>query len=320
MDIYSKEIDEEIRRKVDEEFVPLDPNKDHLDADPIKEDQSHFCISFLPPNESRNEQVEALLYTYFILNKTNINDLYELVKNAKEQLDKIAEDPEEKDDPLEIEKKRTEEEFYQQLLNDYQTYKKENKAFLNDRLVKHFGKDIEKIPLQGALKVRGAYKSEKKAFNKGKNLSKLDGFTVFVGEMGKWMPFNPDKNRLENYKTTEEELNKLMIGQLEEREKAKNSFGLRTELLKRQGKKVAEEIKNKNLEDIKKGMFDSPEYYTQKKVPLTDAPLTVIDDWSEDPNETPEVDPSKGEVDGLAGMNTRPNLNNVPVVNPAKNL
>ena len=317
MDLYSKDIDEQARELAEEQTEPLDPNKDYLEVDKVKENQTHYCISFIPPNYNRIEQVESLLFTYFLLEKQSITNLYELVKEAKDALDTV-DTPEQ--DPLEIDRKRLEEKFYTTLVKRFANYKKDNKVYLDGKLVEHFGKNIEKQPLQGALKVRSVHKNSTKALTKAKEHSKADGYTVFVGETGKWMPFNPDKYRIENYETTNKELNELVRGHLEEREKAKKAFGLRTELLKRQGKKIAEDIKNENLENIKKGMFDGPDHFLQRKLPETDVRLTEIDDWSKDPNETAEV--REGEVDGLAGMEVskKPSLKNMPQVETPVNI
>lgn len=312
MDLYSKDIDKIARETAEKETKPLDPNEDYLHADKVKEGQSHYCISFLPGNNDIKEKIEALRFAYYIFDKQDIGELYE----AKQRLDNCTDSLE--DDPFQIEKKRVIEDFYVTLLSNYKEFKDEQKGYLDSKMVEHFGKEIEKYPIEGALKVRGVYKNATKAVNKSKDLSKTDGFTVFVGEMGKWMPFNPDKYQLENYETTNKDLNNLMRGHLQEREKAKKSFGLRTELLRRQGAKIAEEIKQKNIEDIKAGMFDGPEYYLQRRITNEDVNLTKIEDWSKDPNETAEV--RENEVDLLAGLENKenkpkPSLKNIPVVN-----
>jgi len=298
MDIYSKDIDALAKQQVEDEFKPL-PDKDYLDVDKVKENQTHYCVSFIPPQFSRLEQVETLLFSLFLVDKQSITELYNLVNDAKNAVEAVENDPEEQQqDPLHIEKKRINEKFYNTLLKKYTDYKDNNKVYLNNKLVEYYGKDIEKMPLQGALKVRGFFKNSTKALTKAKELSKSDGFTVFIGETGKWMPVNPDKFRLENYETTNKELNELVKGTVAEREKAKKAFGLRTELLKRQGKKIAEDLKNENLENIKKGMFDGPEHFLQRRIETNDVSLTQIDDWSKDPNETREV--KDGEIDLLA--------------------
>jgi len=308
MESYSKNIDEESMKQAEIDTEPL-PDKDYLDVDKVKESQTHYCISFLPPQFSRTEQVETLLFSYFLAEKQSISGLYDLVKSAKDSLEPANQETE--DDPLQIEKKRIEESFYTNLIKTYQGYKKDNKVYLDNKLVEYFGDDIEKQPLQGALKVRGVFKNSTKAMTKAKEFSKSDGFTVFIGETGKWMPFNPDKYRIDNYKTTNKEFNELMKSTLQEREKSEKAFGLRTELFKRQGKKIAEDIKNKNLEDIKKGMFDGPDHFLQRKLPIEDIRLTKIDDWSKDPNETAEA--KEGEVNMLPDKHgPKPSIKNIP--------
>ena len=63
------------------------------------------------------------------------------------------------------------------------------------------------------LKVRGVYKSYEEADERAKYLQKLDKYHhVFVGEVGKWLPFNVDTadNNVDNQVYREQELNQYM--------------------------------------------------------------------------------------------------------------
>jgi hypothetical protein len=313
---YSEEIDRQARELAENETPKLNPKENHLVNDKVKTEHGYYCVSFLPPMENELEKIETVSFTYFMVQKMKINEMFNFIKEIKERYDQIENQDAE---TINIAANRLQEEMASQVLKMYHEYKQDNRVYLNNRMDEHLGRNMAKQPLQGAFKIRAICKSDKKALNKAKELSKKDGFTVMVGETGKWQPFNPDKFHVQNYESTNTELNELMRKTLEEREKAKNAFGLRTELLKRQGKKLAEDTFNTNLENIKKGMFDSPDNFLQKKISTNDISLTQIDDWSKDPNETEKV--KDGEVN-LVGIDPKQVLNNtaLPLASDVKNI
>ena len=86
------------------------------------------------------------------------------------------------------------------------------------------------------LKVRGVYKTYEEADERAKYLQKIDKYHhVFVGEVGKWLPFNVDtsENNSDNQVYREQELNQYMKAykdSLSEEEKSEASR--KEELLK----------------------------------------------------------------------------------------
>jgi len=80
-----------------------------------------------------------------------------------------------------------------------------------------------KTTLSG-IKIRGAFSKYEEACEHCKKLQAIDpAFNVFVGEMGKWLPFdpNPDSQAVKDSEYANEELNKMMKSYLENQEKAK---------------------------------------------------------------------------------------------------
>ena len=69
-----------------------------------------------------------------------------------------------------------------------------------------------KLSLKG-VKVRGSFKTLEEAQTHAKKLQQIDPvFNVFVGEVGKWVAFNPDVNSKEagDAEYANEQLNKMM--------------------------------------------------------------------------------------------------------------
>jgi DNA repair exonuclease SbcCD ATPase subunit len=74
------------------------------------------------------------------------------------------------------------------------------------------------------LKIRGVFSSYDEACNHAKKLQSVDqAFNVFVGEMGKWLPFDPapDSEYVKNSEYANEKLNEMMKKYHENQEKAK---------------------------------------------------------------------------------------------------
>jgi len=85
------------------------------------------------------------------------------------------------------------------------------------------------------LKIRGVYGSKPEADKRAKELQEQDpDFHVFVGEMGKWLPWDPDPNDVEDNQYQEKELQKLMKGYKDNLEKSKRMQQQRKEDMIRQ--------------------------------------------------------------------------------------
>lgn len=62
-----------------------------------------------------------------------------------------------------------------------------------------------------AFKIRGYFKTIEEAQEAAKKLQEKDPyFDIFLGQMGHWMPFNPDIDTVEEQVYREKELNELM--------------------------------------------------------------------------------------------------------------
>lgn len=74
------------------------------------------------------------------------------------------------------------------------------------------------------IKIRGAFESYDSACNHAKKLQDVDPYHhVFVGEMGKWLPHDPDPESkyVKDFVYANEQLNGMMKSYMENQEKAK---------------------------------------------------------------------------------------------------
>ena len=91
------------------------------------------------------------------------------------------------------------------------------------------------------LKVRGVYGSQEEAVARSKRLQRLDPLhNIFVGEVGKWLPWDPEPSDVAEQEYAEEQLNTLMK-KYKENEELKEQFNRENrERIAKQGKKAAE--------------------------------------------------------------------------------
>ncbi|AYV78254.1 MAG: hypothetical protein Edafosvirus8_4 [Edafosvirus sp.] len=103
------------------------------------------------------------------------------------------------------------------------------------------------------IKVRGVFSDRKDADDHAKELQQIDpDFHVFVGEMGKWLPQDPDPESVEDQVYREEKLNDLMKGYKENLLKAKTMEKERQRTMKEEALKDAVSKKNKRVARLKK--------------------------------------------------------------------
>lgn len=111
-----------------------------------------------------------------------------------------------------------------------------------------------------ALKIRGVFDTYEEAQEHAKRLQEKDPhFHIFVGEVGKWLPWDPnpdDKEKVKDSEYYEQELQKLIKGYEENRERArKEELARRNEMMNKGKDKVVDKDKveniNKNLDKLK---------------------------------------------------------------------
>jgi hypothetical protein len=115
-----------------------------------------------------------------------------------------------------------------------------------------------KTPQSGTLsgiKIRGVFGTYEEACKHAKKVQDTDPyFNVFVGDMGRWLPFDPapDSEVVKDSEYANEQLNQMMKAYLENQEKAKIYHEQRkTEMVR---KNILDNLntRHENLEDAKK--------------------------------------------------------------------
>jgi hypothetical protein len=117
--------------------------------------------------------------------------------------------------------KKSEKELSESKLREqYDDFLYTNKAKLEDEF---FAKNEFRTTVRG-LKVRGVYGSHGEAVARSKKLQRNDPLhNIFVGEVGKWLPWDPEPNDVAEQEYAEDQLNTLMK-KYKENEEARETF------------------------------------------------------------------------------------------------
>ena len=215
----------------------MSDNEDFLESDPQIRGQNYCCISFVSPEEVLVNK-DVFFINCFL--KTMAKQ-YDLDENTIQ--DKYK-------DFLYINQEKLESEFYEK--NDFKT------------------------TVRG-VKVRGSYDTLQEAQSKAKKLQQNDkGFNVYVGQVGFWLPWDPNPHNIESQEYAESELNTLVKKYKENQEKKDQHFQENIEYARDQAslskKKQQEEksIKNNDSNTENKPVNDEKSEITNLENSLND--------------------------------------------------
>jgi len=248
---------------------------DYLEVDNPIPGQNYTCISFVSPDEII-KQKELFLFNKFMNQRCGEleNDLSEIIKKCDDELkNKIQRDIVDK---LKLELKYT----YVQFKNKYDDFKYK----FNDELNSAFEKVSDKKTSVRGVKVRGVYDSYGQAEKRAKELQRTDrSFHVFVGQVGYWLPWDPNADQVQEEEYLESELNNLM-GEYKKNEINRDIFyeEQKREKLKDAAKKLKEH-EDKKIEE----KLDEPDPWMNSK--FKSAPATEVEETNEEDEGSTEV-------------------------------
>lgn len=125
---------------------------------------------------------------------------------------------------------------------DYDEFLFKNQTRLEDEF---FTKNNFQTTIRG-LKVRGVYDTPVEAENRAKKLQRKDPkFNILIGDVGKWLAWDPSPHQIPNQEYANEELNKLMKMKNENEEKLDDFYTKNPEV---KGAKNVKSVFNMSLE------------------------------------------------------------------------
>ena len=211
---------------------------DLLDEDKSIAGQKFVCLSFVSP-ENILKQKEHFFFQEFLKNY----DFEKSLEKFNQFLNFISFKHKINAETLNTDLKEFVLSEKDKLMND--SVSEEYKIFIDryeDKLEESFSSTNSYQTSTRGIKVRGVFPNQQEAELRSKMLRELDpNHDVYVGQIGLWMPWDPDAYKTGKVEYLEEELNQLM------HEKDKNEKDAKMEFDKR-----IKETKEKAIEDNKR--------------------------------------------------------------------
>ena len=224
-----------------------DIKEDFLEVDPKIPGQNFACLSFVSPDKVL-KQKETQFMTKFIEHLFNGEDQYTIDMKDKMMNKEIKVD-------------------YDTIKNFYEDWLFTRK----DKMESEFYEESEFRTTMRGLKIRGTYDTHKEATIRAQVLRRKDpNFNVFVGQVGSWLPWDPECEQIQEQEYQEEMLNELVKKYQENLDNRDNMYD---QLKEEQIKKAREELREKKArlaEEQKQEMKESTEENKKKIEELRD--------------------------------------------------
>jgi len=152
-------------------------------------------------------------------NEVNISDISGALSNLKKARACLSSDAAA---DLEVHVKENMSDFRVDTISEaYETFMLKNKKRLEDAF---FEKNEFRTTVQG-LKIRGVFDTYNEAMARAKTLQKLDAsHNVYVGQVGHWLPWDPEPHEVGDMEYADDQLNTLMKKYKENEEKRDEFF------------------------------------------------------------------------------------------------
>lgn len=225
--------------------------EDFLDEDTEIPGQRYVLLSFISP-EKVLEKKDQYFFKKFLENyevdwkvKNLEKYLVDVVKNINDQLDDRARELEKNDQVEQAQLCRKNRVRIDDLMNTYQTFVQKNRTDINKTKIaeayddymysnktkledEFFANNEFRTSVRG-LKVRGVYGNPKEAELKAKKLQSKDKYhNIFIGDVGKWLPWDPQPHEVAEQEYAQQELNTLMSKYKENEDNREKFFEERT--------------------------------------------------------------------------------------------
>ena len=234
---------------------------DYLKEDPDIPNQRFCCLSFIEPRDQKvMTQKEVFMASKFI---SYFIDEYQTAKEfTSNPNNEITDEIKSKLDLSE-----------QNITKHYKGYRKTHFTEMSNEFNKKHNPN-EAITVSG-VKVRGSYRNYEEAQNRANEMREFEpAVNVLVGQVGYWLPYDPEN--MEDIKANfrEEKLNEIYGQRQEAIDKAKAQFDDRKQ-------KMVD--KNKQEQELKKKLFNSETHEERKEEDSSSRHDIVIVDEDEVP-------------------------------------
>jgi hypothetical protein len=225
--------------------------EDFLDEDVELPGQRYVLLSFISP-EKVLEKKDVHFFKKFLESyevdwkvKNLEKFMVDVVKNINDQLDDRARELEKNDLMEQAQLCRKNRVQVEDVMNEYQTFVQKSRADITKTKITAAYDDFmysNKTKLEDefyamndfrtsvrGVKIRGVYGNPKEAELKAKKLQTKDKYhNIFIGDVGKWLPWDPQPHEIAEQEYAQDELNTLMRKYKENEDNREKFFEERT--------------------------------------------------------------------------------------------
>ena len=229
--------------------------EDYLEEDAEISGQRYVLLSFISPEKVLENKdlyfFKKFLDSYEVNWKLKNLEKYmvDIVKNINDQLDDRMKELEKNDQFEQAVICRKNRVRLDDVMNEYNGFVQKNKADINNTTIKEAYDDFMysyktkleeefyalnefRTSMRG-VKVRGVYNNTKEAELKAKKLQQKDKYhNIFMGEVGKWTPWDPSPHEVQDQDYNNDQLNTLMKKYKENEDSREKFFEERTQASK----------------------------------------------------------------------------------------
>jgi hypothetical protein len=260
--------------------------EDFLDVDNQIPGQNYVCLSYVSPEKTLVKKEQWMFYHYhqYVIKEYNkiFTELMEKVLDTDDDtvpVEKVADVVERMGrvyDMNEVEYTK-----WNELVEDYK-FKEAEKLEQEFDKMNNFQTSVR------GVKIRGVYDTLQEAQTRSKYLQRKDNrFDIFIGQVGYWLPWHPDVNRIQDQEYMNDELNTL-VKEYKKNEEKRDMF--------------YEEQKQKRIQEARDQVERAKALQAEKNK------LETIEDDEEDEDENERADhipitkKSNEQMDGLNDM------------------
>lgn len=228
-----------------------EPIEDYLEVDKPIPGQNFVCLSFVSPDKLLVQKEKFSFYKYTqdrvnTLSTALVGQLEEMLSKATDNTIDIAQIVRfKKFVDAQLKADKTDIEGFNEKYEDF--------LFKDGKAIQTEFDEANKFQTNvRGIKVRGVYDTYKEADMRAKVLQRMDqSFHVYVGQVGYWLPWDPNSNDVENQEYLNDNLNRLVKEYKENEVKKEIFYQEQTRERKKEAMSVAERLRKK-LDDKKK--------------------------------------------------------------------
>ena len=218
--------------------------EDFLNVDNPIPGQNYCCLSFVSPEKILKQKEPYFIHNFL----KSVSEKYNLNEKT------VAE---EYDNYIYQNREKLEKDFYEE--NDFQT------------------------SVRG-IKIRGTYDTKREAEVRAKVLQRKDkNHHVFVGQVGYWLPWDPEADDIEDQQYTESELNTLVKNYNENKKKRDTFFEQQKEdhlkEIDESNKKNKENVRESETDDIEEVIKNDENKLNEESIKISDKLYEADDPW-----------------------------------------